>query len=306
MSDREEAIAQYNDAYGRGEELVFAAGPGDLGCAHIRNEQGAARVCLQGAHVLSFIPAGGQDLLWLSSASRYRPGVAIRGGIPVCWPWFGPHPEDPSLPAHGFARNRLWEPVESFVDRSGATVLRLALGSDAETLKLWPHDFRLELEVRVSERLLVEMRAYNTGERPFRYTGALHTYLRVGDVSDSMVTGLEGESYLDKLDDMRRQRQDGAVAVDREIDRIFLNTSRDCVLHDGASGRRIRVAKNGSRSTVVWNPWRDKAESMPDFDTDGWQRMVCIEAANAEDDQVEVGPGRDALLATTLSTESGG
>ncbi len=281
--------------------VTFEAGPGGIPVVAVRNERASATIDLQGADVIAWQPAGRAPVLWLSRNARFAPRMPIRGGIPICWPWFGPHPTDRSLPDHGFARTSRWAPLGVEALDLGATRVRFGLTDGAGTRALWPHAFDLELAVTVGETLHVALTARNTGNEPFTVTGALHTYLTVGDVTRIRIRGLEGLTYVDKVDGYRRKMQSGPVTISAETDRVYLDATGPHTIDDPALGRSISVTKWGSRSTVVWNPWEEKARAIADFGADEYLHMVCVEAANALDDAVTLAPGAAHTLATELS-----
>ncbi|MCU0492811.1 MAG: D-hexose-6-phosphate mutarotase [Chloroflexaceae bacterium] len=297
-------IQRLNEQFGVAEQLRFVDGPGGLPFAEIRNQHATASISLHGGHVARFQPQNHEPVLFVSEKAIYAAGTSLRGGIPVCWPWFAAHPSDASKPFHGFVRTTLWQVAGSSSHRDGATELRLALSHNDATLALWPHAFRLELVVRVGAQLAVELVAHNPGTTPFRYTAALHSYFVVGDVRQTQLLGLEGVTYIDKLDNEARKVQQGAVTIDGNVDRIYLNTSGDCVIDDPVLQRRIRIARAGSHSTVVWNPWEAKAREMGDFVTEEYLRMLCVETTNAAEDVVEVAPGSAASLRAVIGVES--
>ncbi len=297
MTDQLQSL---NRRFALAGHLQFKAGPGGLAVADINNEHAAATVVLPGAHVLSFQPRGQRPVLWASAHSRFESGQPIRGGIPLVWPWFGAHPTDPAKPAHGFARTSLWAVSETAVTSSGATRLRLSLTDSDETRSLWPHPFQLEFTVTVGVDLQVELAMRNVGQSAFTCGAALHSYFAVSDAGRISILGLEGGDYLDKVDGGRRKTQAGPVTIAAETDRIYLDTTAACVIDDPGWGRRIRVAKLGSRSTVVWNPWVDKSRRMADFGDEEYPGMVCVETANAADDVVTVAPAGEHRLQAVI------
>jgi D-hexose-6-phosphate mutarotase len=272
--------------------------------AELTSVHGAATVALLGGLATSWRPPGSDEVLWLSTSGRLDgSGRAPRGGIPVCWPWFADHPTDPSLPAHGFARRAMWEVSGAHADRDGVH-LTLTTDVGATGNAPWPHRAELSLEVSLGATLDVRLTTRNVGNAPFDLTQALHTYFRVGNVTRVEVQGLDGVSYLDKLDAFAEKRQSGPIAIDREVDRIYLGTTGAIDLVDPVLGRTIRVTRSGSTSAVVWNPWIAKAARLGDVvDADGadaYLRMLCIEAANAAPDVVTIPPGGTHTLGTGL------
>jgi glucose-6-phosphate 1-epimerase len=254
---------------------------------------------LQGGHVLRYVRAGEPPLLWVSRAAIYAPGKAVRGGVPVCWPWFGPHPTDPTKPQHGFARTVMWELRETGAE-GDLTWARLGLRDSAATHALWPHAFDLELAVRVGDRLDIAVTARNTGNAPFTCGGALHSYLAVGDVAQIKIDGLDGVRYLDKVGG-GEHTQAGPVTISGEVDRVYQGTTSTCTISDPAMGRRVVVEKAGSRTTVIWNPGIEKAHALKDFAEDEYTGMVCVEAVNAGDDTIEIAPWASHTLRTLIT-----
>jgi D-hexose-6-phosphate mutarotase len=292
-----------NEQFGLTPQLVFKNGPGGLTVAEINNDTAMATVVLQGAHVLSFQPHGQQPVLWVSQNSYFTAGKAIRGGIPVCWPWFANHPADPGKPAHGFARTSQWSVLGSELTPEGATHLRLGLTDTSATRALWPHPFQLELSVMVGADLQVELLVRNPEDTAFTCTEALHSYFSVSDITNITLKGLEGGAYLDKVAGNQRRNQTGPVTISGETDRVYLETMAECVIVDLGWQRQIRVAKQGSRTTVVWNPWAEKARHMADFGAEEYRQMVCVETANAGNEVITVPAGGEHRLQTTIRVE---
>jgi glucose-6-phosphate 1-epimerase len=293
------ALAELNTRLGAPGALEFVAGPGGLPHALLRAGRAHAEVALHGGHVVRYGEDGAPPVLWVSREAIFTGAKPIRGGIPVCWPWFGPHPDDPARPAHGFARNRMWTATGGGAGDGGAW-LRLALRDDEATLALWPHPFALELTVTLGDALDVALTMTNTGQGPITCGGALHTYLTVGDVTRVRIMGLDGRPYLDQLTG-QVQTQAGPVTVGAEVDRIYRDDGAACVVEDEALGRRITVRKAGSGSTVVWNPWADKAGRLADFGDDEYPGMLCVETALAGADRVTLAPGAAHTLRATLA-----
>jgi D-hexose-6-phosphate mutarotase len=233
-----------------------------------------------------------QPVVWLSRDAKLAAGKSIRGGAPVCWPWFGAHPSEPAFPGHGFARTVPWRMVESGNEPDGATRLTLRLQQSEKTRAQWPHDCTLDLTVIVGETLRMELSTENNGADDFTIGEALHTYLRIGDIGAVRVTGLENCDYWDKVGGSTLKQQSGQITFSGETDRVYVNTAAECVIEDDMLGRRIHVAKSGSLSTVVWTPWTEKAAKMGDMgQPEGWREMVCVESVNAMENAVKVAAG---------------
>lgn len=243
-------------------------------------------------------------VVWLSRDARLLPGKSIRGGAPVCWPWFGAHASEPAFPAHGYARTVPWRVLESGSEPGGATRLTLRLAESDQTRAQWPHDARLDLTVIAGETLRMELATENISETDFAITEALHTYFRIGDIGAARITGLSGCDYWDKVGGSTLARQDGTIRFAGETDRVYVNTAAECAIDDDLLKRRIRIAKSGSQSTVVWTPWTEKAKRMGDLgEPDGWREMVCVESANALENAVNVAAGTRRTLVVEYRAE---
>ena len=258
---------------------------------------------LQGAHVASFRTAEHGELLWLSPRAVYAAGKAIRGGVPICFPWFGAHPERKELPAHGFARTRSFELTSSVV-QGDQVVAELALSSDAETLALFPHRFAALLRVTVGRELSLAFEVENTGETTFDYELALHTYLGVSNVREVVVDGLGGATYTDKVLGERGVVQPpGSLRLVGETDRVYASDERITVL-DTALKRRLVIDKTNSQTSVLWNPWLEKARSMSDMGESSYETMLCVEAANVSPNAIRLGPRERHTTTTIISAET--
>ncbi|MFZ5523655.1 MAG: D-hexose-6-phosphate mutarotase [Pseudomonadota bacterium] len=284
---------QLNTQFGIDGQLSFREDASGLVVAEIDNEKATAALCMQGAHLMSWRPKSqAVPVVWLSRDAKLAVGKSIRGGAPVCWPWFGAHASESGFPGHGFARTVPWQVVESGSEPDGATRLTLRLMESDKTRAQWPHDSRLDLTVIVGETLRMELVTENTGTVGFVIGEALHTYLQVSDIGAVRVTGLDGCDYWDKVGSSTLRKQSGAIAFSGETDRVYINTAAACVIEDEKLKRRIHINKSGSLSTVVWTPWTEKAAKMGDMgQPDGWREMVCVESANAIENVVKVAAG---------------
>ena len=290
-----QSLDMLNQHFGLPGALHFVNGSGDLPVAEIQTPLASARVALQGAHLLAWQPAGAAPVIWLSQAAIFAPGQPVRGGVPVCWPWFGARE---GMPMHGFVRTRLWQVRETSLDAGGQVVIRLGLQDDADTRALWDFAFDLELVFTVGATLGMSLISRNSGDQSFTVTDALHTYFCVADIEHTSVQGLDGCDYLDKVQNFARAKQSGAVAFTGETDRIYVDTTADCVIQDRAQQRNIRISKSGSSSTVVWNPWREKV--FADMAAGEYQQMVCVETCNAGPDQITLAPGQSHTLSARI------
>ncbi len=258
---------------------------------------------LQGAHLTSWRPRG-TEVLWVSRSAVFRRGTAIRGGVPICFPWFADGLDGTGSPAHGFARVSQWELVDATTS-GGSVELTLELTDAEQTRAQWPYPFAAKHRVRMSvDELALFLTITNTGERPFTFEEALHTYFGVADIRSVAVDGLAGAGYLDMVPGADRgpHTQEGPITFTGETDRTFQATGATTTIRD--AGRTVTVVRRGSSSAIVWNPWSGKAASMADFGDDEWTRMVCVETANVKADAVTLEPGADHTMSAHISVRS--
>ena len=272
--------------------------------AEINNTRAHATVSTYSGQVLSYRPKSQKDdLLFVSNKAFYEQGKAIKGGIPVCWPWFGADPDNSERPAHGFVRNRQWEVTASESLADGSTKVVMSLTDTDETRKIWPHAFTLGIEITVGDSLRVAVVARNTGAETVTISQALHAYFLVGDISKVTVLGLEGTEYLDKMDASVRKIQSGPLAIGSEVDRIYMDVTGELLIDDASLDRRIRITSTGSTTAVVWNPWIKTAASMRDLDDNDYRKMICVETANAGPETIEITAGGEYRLAAEYTIE---
>jgi glucose-6-phosphate 1-epimerase len=280
--------------------IRHATGNGGLPCIFVETELATAQIYTHGAHVAHFQPRGQEAVLWMSAHSAFAPNKPLRGGVPICFPWFGPRADDTSSPAHGFARLYEWQLAATEQNQAGNITLRFALAADAATLALWPHRFACEYSVTVGATLEMALRVTNTDDHVWTFEEALHTYFVAGDARQVSISGLASTRYIDKTDELREKKHSDDITFTRETDRAYLDTAADCILTDPQLARRIRVSKHGSQTTVVWNPWTRKAAAMPDFGDDEWPQMLCIETANALSNAVVLQPDESHTMQARL------
>lgn len=278
-------------------------GPGGLPKVHVTTPAATGEIYLHGAQVTSWTPTGQPDVLFVSAGSRWESGRAIRGGIPICFPWFGNKAGDAQAPAHGFVRNKAWT-LESIVQNEAGVIVSMVTESDEQTRARWPFDFRLLLRATFGAMLHVELAATNTGAAPLTFEEALHTYYAIGDATTVRVAGLDGVRYLDKVDNGRERLQEGNIAIVAETDRVYLNTAGAIDIHDPTMQRRPHVSKANSQSTVVWNPWIEKARALTDLQDDDWTRMVCVETCNVQPSAVALQPAQQHAMTVTVAVSS--
>lgn len=282
--------------FGIGDYITFHRGDGDFPFAKLKTLHGIAEVCLHGAHVTSWIPTGEAPVIWTSPTAIYKHGKAIRGGIPICWPWFADHPTDPTLPAHGIVRTEMWEVVATSHPDSDTAQITLEFPPPPDRLP-----FELFLTISLSNSLMLNLSMTNLAESAFTLTDALHTYLNVGSIDAVRIEGLDRIRYHDKMDGYTEKVQSGDVTIGSPCDHVFESARSDILVHDASLARTIRVGKVGSDTTVLWNPWKEGAEKIADMPDDGYRTMVCVEAANAGEEIVRLAPGESHLLGTSIS-----
>lgn len=290
-------IEQLNNRYALAGQLRFVEGKGGLPFIEVGNTSATAVISVYSGQVLSYQPVHEtHDLLFVSDAAYFEHGKAIKGGVPVCWPWFGADPEGKGRAAHGFVRNRMWSVLSTRAVNKGLTRISLGLTDSDATHALWPHAFALTLEISVGETLSLALITRNTGKQPCTITQALHTYFQVGDISQVSIRGLENAPYLDKVAGGVEKTQQGVVSIAGEVDRVYTRAQRGQVIVDAALQRRIHISSQGSSTAVVWNPWEKICRDMADLRDDDYQHFVCVETANAADDIVKLAPGGEHRL----------
>lgn len=295
-------IKQLNTDYGINNKAKFVEGKGGLPLLKIDNEYAQATISVYAGQVLSFQPINQtQDLMFLSSQAYYQEGKAIKGGTPICWPWFGPDPENQGRASHGFVRNRFWDLREIVSTQDGSTEVVMGLVDTPQTRKIWDYAFDLTLVITVGSSLTIELTTRNTGDQPFSITQALHTYFKVGDISQVQVLNLADISYLDKVDGGKNKTQTGAVSFDGECDRIYLDVPSQLIIDDQALNRQIKITAANSNTAIVWNPGAVISANMADLGDLDYQKFVCVETANAGNEIIEIAAGSDYNLTANYS-----
>lgn len=290
-------IAQLNQHFAIANIVKFVEGQGGLPFIQVQTDKAQALISVYAGQVLSFKPINQEsDLMFLSTKAYYQTGKAIKGGVPICWPWFGADPEGKGRPAHGFVRNRMWGVIETHLGPDGEVTVTLGLDDTPETHAIWPYSFQLRLVVTIGDTLKLALITHNTGDQAFTITQAFHTYFSVKDIHHATVSGLDGNSYLDKVDAGKQKQQLGDVKIDSEVDRIYLSVSNDLIIHDAALNRQIAIKSQGSQTAVVWNPWEKIAKEMADLLDDDYLRLLCVETTNAATDTIVIQPGNQFSL----------
>jgi glucose-6-phosphate 1-epimerase len=288
--------------------LTFSATEHGLLRADVSTPACSARLYLHGAHLTAWQPVGQRPVLFLSERSPLQPDKAIRGGVPVIFPWFGARTASPSSPrtdgpAHGFARLLPWQ--LAFAAMAGGDLhLTLTLGPTETSRSLGYDHFHVAMEFTLGHELRMKLTVGNQGTAPLHFEEALHTYLQVSDARHIALHGLQHAEFLDKTDHFLRKTQaEPTLRLTTETDQLYLNTTEPVTLDDPAWARRITVAKSGSASTVIWNPWAELSARMADMTPDNWTSMTCVEAANANQNAVTLGPGGVHTMEARITVE---
>ena len=264
------------------------------------HEKASAGIALHGGHVISFKPQGQEDLIWMSEQAIFDGKAALRGGIPVCWPWFG----RVAAPAHGFARNSEWTLLEHRENENGV-IIELGLLSSESTLAIWPYQFQAHLLVEIGDELKVTLDVANTDEQPWTFSGALHTYLTVGDIEQAITTGM-GPEYIDSLKNGEVCEGGEVLQLTGTIDRVYTQPKEKIIVEDPVFKRAVAVENQGHNSAVLWNPWAEGAKHMSDMADNSYQTFLCVEstlhAATLEQGKV-LQPGETHQLITTISNQ---
>lgn len=275
----------------------------DFEALHVCNRFARASLFLHGAQLVAFRPVGEAEVLWTSVRSTYVAGKAIRGGVPICFPWFGAHPTRADLPSHGFARLSRWS-LSSAIDLSdGRTQLTLCLEPNEHTLAAWPHQFLATYTITIGPTLELALEIENRDAAPFAFEAALHTYLDIADIRHTTLEGLGGAAYLDNAVALARRVEQPLATFTGETDRWFQGSDAACIVHDPRLGRRLVVAKQASNTTIVWNPWAEKAARLADFGDHEWPSMLCVEAANVGEHCITLDPAQRHVMGQTISIE---
>ncbi len=298
-------IQQLNAAFGIADQVKFIEVKGGLHFIQVNNKKASALISVYAGQVLSFKPVTEtEDILFFSDNAFFIEGKAMRGGIPICWPWFGDAPEGADLPAHGFVRNNIWNVSEVDALQNGDTKISLEFIDSEMTRELWPHNFKLVLEIIVGESLSLNLRTKNTGKQTLSITEALHTYFNVGDSSQVKILGLEKTEYLDKAEEFVKVCQVGAITVEQAMDHIHTGDGRNLTISDSVLNRNIKITSSGNANVVVWNPGPEGAEKMQDLNSEDYKNFVCVEIANTASNSVKIQPGQEYNMVTNYSIES--
>ena len=309
-------VAELQNKFAMPGVLGFETTASGMVLAHVTTAHAKATVYLHGAHLTDWQPVGQKPVIFLSARSAMEPGKPIRGGVPVIFPWFGERHDGKAGPQHGFARTSVW--TLAFAALVGEDMhLTFTLEPTDVSRDLGFDHFKLVYRMTIGRRLTLELTVGNdsgsggaraehmaTNGAPLVFEEALHTYYAVADARRVSIDGLGGTTYIDKVDDFKRKVQtESTLKFAGRTDRPYLNTTATCVLHDPAGARKITVAKAGSKSTVVWNPWSEFTATMVDMEPDAWLHMTAIETANVGEDAVTLKARETHVMRATVSIE---
>lgn len=282
--------------------VSFNEGKGKLPMININTVHASAEISLYGAQLLSYIPQGQKDILWMSEQSLFENGKAIRGGVPICFPWFGPHLVDKTKPQHGFARLEEWTVLSVEQSADEMVTVSLSLHESPFSMKMWPYPFKAIAVFNIGKTLEIKLTVTNTGKESFEYSDALHTYFNISDISAIDIEGLQHASYYEGFSMDLKTQQTHLLTFDSETNRRYIDHSGDCIINDPGYNRKIRTGKTGSKVTVVWNPLEATAKTMTDIHPGGYKTYVCAEPANAYPgiDMIHLSPGESHTLSTSI------
>jgi len=300
---KSQLVSKHPSSHVDEDDVRFIKDENGLDYIEIENRFATAKIALQGGHVMSWQPKHTKEpVLWMSDQSRFEVGRSIRGGIPICWPWFGAHPTDSSLCMHGFARVTPFKVIDVGQMANGFTHVILEMAHTENAERQLSYRYTLVLTIEIGETLSLKLSTTNRARHPFFMGEAFHTYFNIGDVEKISLSGLENTEYADKLFDYWRDKQEGEVRFNQEFDRVYVSTNAPVTIHDEALKRSIVINKKGSLSTVVWTPWHKKAHQIADMSKDeGWRKMICVETANAMENLVMINPGYTHVLSVEYS-----
>lgn len=300
------SIDYLNQQFAVPKRLIFNEINKGFPVIEVLNDNAEATVSLYGGQVLSYRPTEqSHDVLFMAGKAQYLEGKAIRGGIPVCWPWFGKRPDRPDFPGHGIARINRWSVAEAKQLDAGNTQIRLSLKQPLpQHLNWWPHGFELQMMISIGKKLILELITHNTSRQPFTVTQAFHGYFRIGDIKQCRLTGLENIDYLDNLDGARQKRRNDALTVSNAIEQVYQLNNGTVNIVDAILKRKIAVRSFDATAMVVWNPWTTGAAAMPDLNETDFQNFICVEPGHIGATGFELPPESERSLRTVIEVES--
>ena len=296
-------IEDLEDKFSIEGEVGFAELENDLAFITISNKYADADICLYGAHVTHFKPHRTMDILWMSPESNFQEGSPIRGGIPICFPWFGPHKTDSEKPMHGFARLMYWDVLEITTQKTGETLVRLQLCSSEKTKVYWNQEFCAEITIIIGKKLSTTLKITNTSTEAFEYSAALHSYFNLSSLENISIEGLQNTKFHDQLEQNDSIQESPVLEILKAETRHYYDTEATCTINDSIYRRRISVAKAGSKITTIWNPGEETCIAIDDMPDDAFYTFVCVEAVNAFNHTINLAPGEVHKTSTIIGIE---
>jgi len=296
-------IAELNQTHTIPEFAQILPGNGNLPKIQITTPAASAEIYLHGAHLTSWHPAGLEEVIFLSRQSLFQEDKAIRGGVPICFPWFRAKADNPQAPAHGVVRTKAWQ-LDSIAQQGEEVIVSLSTASDEATRTLWPHEFRITHRITIGKQLKLELIVENLGPAPFQFEEALHTYHAVSSVESIAIRGLDAVYYLDNRDNNQRKAQSGEIHFTAPTDNAYTETTHPLEIRDPALNRSIHIEKQNSQTTIVWTPWQQGAQSMADMADEEWQNFACVEASNILAAAVTLPAGESHTMSATIRVSS--
>jgi len=287
--------ASLNERFGIDGTVHFGEGINSMPKVELTFNEARLELYLQGAHITRYQPAAGIEVLWMSDSALYQPGKALRGGIPLCWPWFGAHADNPDLPQHGYARTSQFQVSSTNADHQQTSIILTLDAAQAPAPDL-QNRAALEFEIRLSDALWMEMRSRNLSTSPLTLSNALHSYFAISQRQQVTIPAVTGLTYLDKLQDYLPQQQASEITLNSEVDRVYQAPPATIDLLDRGHHIKTSIESWGNNNLVIWNPGEQKARQMNDFDNLGFEQMVCIEPANALAQRITLAPGEHHRL----------
>lgn len=295
-------IVELDRRYGIAGIAKVVAGGGGMPKVVVSTAKASGEMYLHGGQVTSWEPVGQRGVIYCSPNAHWNDGIAIRGGVPVCFPWFGDKADNPSAPAHGFVRTKTWVLV-SVEQAADGIAVTMATESDADTRKWWPFDFRVLCRAVFGGALKLELIVTNAGNTAFDFEEALHAYFAVGDVEQVSLHSADAIHFIDKTDNFSEQRQSGDIRFKAETDRIYFPATEDVEIEDVSWDRRVTLHKQNSMTTVVWNPWVHKSASIADLGPGQWKNFVCVETSNVGVAAVSLDPGETHTMTAHIQLD---
>ncbi len=290
-------INELNQKFGTAGRIAFRKSAYGMTEAVLVNGYGSCEISLYGGQILNYRPTGHNPALFMSRESERKFGKQIRGGIPICWPWFGAPPSK-ELPRHGFARLMNWEILSSSYDSKMSEII-IGLQESEESLAIWPHKFELVQKISISDNLSIEVTTFNKDNKPFEVSQSIHPYFKVRDIADTSVIGLENLTYTDLLS-KKKETQIGALCIKEETYYIYEGENQSCVIRDAGLKRNILITSTGMNKLAVWNPWEKKSKKLNDFGDDEYKKMITVAPVQTANSPISVKPGEKVSIKTAI------